>query len=57
MQGIGRGRQIAALHLVLPLCPGFDPRQSVLDRIVDGAVVAGLEVQKLVVFERPQLRP
>ena len=46
----GRG-QVAALDLVLALGARLDPRQLVPDRVVDGLIVAGLEVQEPVLAE------
>src|SRR5215468_4025331 len=47
----GRRRQVAALDLVLALGAGLDPRQLVRDRVLDGLVVAGLEMQETEVAE------
>src|SRR5258708_37427710 len=46
MRGIGRRRQIAALDLVLALGAGLDAPHPMRDREVDGAVVAGFEMQQ-----------
>ena len=43
---VGRLRQIAALDLVPPLRAGLDALQPVLDRPVDRAVIAKLEMQE-----------
>ena len=47
VRAVGRHRLVAALQLVLPLRAGLDARQAVLDREVDGPVVAGLEVEEI----------
>ena len=47
MGAVGGGRQVAALDLVLALGAGLDPLETVADGVVDGLVVAGLEVQEL----------
>src|SRR3546814_8925386 len=48
----GGGGQIAALDLVLALGTGLDPRETVGDGVVDGLIVAGLEVQEAEASER-----
>ena len=45
-------RQVAARQLVLALRAGLDPREPVRDRVVDGLVVAELEMQERVVLDR-----
>src|SRR4029450_2293091 len=45
MRGIGGVRQVASRQLVLALGAGFDPLELVRDRIVDGLVVAELEME------------
>ena len=57
VRGIGGHRQVAARELVRPLGAGLDPLEPVGDGVVDGAVVAGLEVQEAVILDAPQLRP
>src|SRR5664280_2538833 len=52
MGGIGRVRQVAARQLVFALRAGLDPLELVGDRIVDGLVIAELEMQERVVLER-----
>ena len=44
---VGGRRHVAALDLVLALGAGLDPPEAVADRVVDGLVVAGLEMQEL----------
>src|SRR5262245_14680818 len=51
MRAPGRGRQIAALDLVLALSAGLHPRELVRDRVLDGLVVAGLEMQEAEIAE------
>ena len=51
VRGIGGHGQVAARELVRPLCAGLDPRQPVGDGVVDGAVVAGLEVEEAVLLD------
>src|SRR3569833_3523405 len=48
---IGGVRQVAPRQLVLALGAGFDPAQSVPDGIVDGLVVADLEMQERVMLD------
>src|SRR3954468_20677236 len=45
---VGGSRQVAALDLMLTLGTGFDPLQSVFDGEINGAVVAGLEMEVFV---------
>jgi hypothetical protein len=54
---VRRGRQVAALDLVLALGARLDARDAVLDREFDGAVVAQLEVKEGDLLAAPQLRP
>src|SRR5690606_1690248 len=44
-------RQVAARKLVRPLCARFDTLQPMFDGVVDGAVVAGFEMQKAVILD------
>ena len=44
-------RQVAARELVLALCAGLDAREPVGDRIIDGLVVADLEMQERVMLD------
>src|SRR3972149_4496767 len=46
----GGNRQVSALDLVLALGAGLDARQFVRDRVVDGLVIAKLEMQERVFF-------
>src|SRR5512135_3282461 len=46
MRAPRRLRQITPLHLVLTLRAGLDALQAALDGELDGAVVAGLEVEE-----------
>ena len=48
MRAVGRHRQIAALHFVRPLRAGLDPLQAALDRELDRAVIAALEMEERV---------
>ena len=52
MRRIGGVGQVAARELVLALGPGLDPLQPVCDRVVDGLIVADLEMQERVVLDR-----
>ena len=52
MRRIGRGRHVAARDLVLALGACFNPRYFVGDRIIDGLVVAELEVQERMMLDR-----
>src|SRR5262249_26925063 len=52
MGAVGRHREIAAGKLVRALGTGLDPRELVLNGIVDGSIVAKLEMQTRVLFER-----
>src|SRR3546814_10270486 len=54
MGAVGGRRQVAALDLVLALGTGLDAREAVGDGIVDGLVVAGLEVQEAEAPERSE---
>jgi len=45
-------RQVAARQLVFALRAGLDPFELVLNRVVDGLIVAELEMQKRVVLDR-----
>jgi hypothetical protein len=47
----GRHRKIAALNLVVALGAGLDALQAMGDGIVDGLIVAGLEVQEGVALQ------
>ena len=51
MRGIGGLRQIAARQLVLALGAGLDARELVGDRVVDGLIVAQLEMQERMVLD------
>ena len=51
MRGIGGFRQIAARQLVLALRAGLDARELVGNRVVDGLVIAQLEMQERVVLD------
>ena len=51
MRGIGGVRQIAARELVLALGAGLDARELVGDRVIDGLIVAQLEMQKRMVLD------
>src|SRR5260221_13757198 len=53
MQAIGALRQIAAGELVGTLGAGLHPLKLAGDGEIDGLVVAGLEMQVLMVLERP----
>ncbi len=57
MNGVGGARQIAAGELVFALCARLDPTQALGDREIDRLVVADLEMQEGVVFDRAQCRP
>src|SRR5215469_1094540 len=46
MDAVGRLRQVAALDFMWPLCASLDALQAASDREVNGAVVAGLEMQE-----------
>ena len=48
---MGGDGQIAARQLVLALRAGLDPRQTLLDREIDGLMVADLEMQEGVVLD------
>src|SRR5262245_66598596 len=50
---IGRRRHVAARNLVLALGAGLDAGELVLDGVLDGLVVAELEVQGRVVLDWP----
>ena len=50
VRGVGGHRQVAALDLVLALGAGLDPLQPMRDGVVDGLVVAGLEMQEAVIL-------
>ena len=52
MRRIGGHRQVAAGELVLALRAGLDALELVLDREVDGLIVAELEMQERVVLDR-----
>src|SRR5260370_5707818 len=52
VRGIGGLRQIAACDLVLALGAGLDGLQAAPDRKIDGLIVADLEMQKRVMFDR-----
>ena len=52
MRRIRRGRHVAARDLVLALRACFDPRYFVGERIIDGLIVAELEVQERVMLDR-----
>ena len=47
----------AARHLVLALGAGFEPLQALGDAIVDALVVAGLEMQAVIVAARAPVAP
>ena len=49
---IGRHRHVAARELVLALRAGLDPGELVLDREIDGLVIAQLEMQERVMLDR-----
>ena len=51
MRGIGGRRKVAARQFVFALRAGLDPGQLVLDRVVDGLIIAELEMQKRVVLD------
>ena len=51
MRGIGGLRQIAARQLVLALRAGLDARELVGNRVVDGLIVAQLEMQERMVLD------
>ena len=57
MVGIGRHRQVAARQLVRALGAGLDALQAARDRVVDGAVVAGLEMQEAVLLDTAPVAP
>ena len=46
-----RHRAIAPGELVLALCPGLDPRQTVGEGVIDGLVIADLEMQEGVILD------
>src|SRR5262249_34546236 len=50
MRRIGRRRQIAARNFVLALGAGLDAGELVLDGVLDGLIIAELEVQERVVL-------
>ena len=52
MGRIGRDRHIAARELVLALRAGLDALEAVRDRIVDGLVIANLEMQERMMLDR-----
>src|SRR3954451_10492872 len=51
MRGVGGLRQVTARDLVLALRAGLDPLQAVLDRELDGLIVADLEMQERMVLD------
>src|SRR6266850_1392380 len=51
MRREGRHRHVAALDLVIALRARLDPLQAVRDGVVDGLVVAGLEMQEGVALQ------
>src|SRR5260370_42188264 len=53
MGGIGGLGEISARDLVLALRARFDGFQAAPDRKIDGLIVADLEMQKRVMFDRP----
>ena len=52
MGRIGGLRQVAARELVLALGAGLDARELVRDRVLDGLIVAELEMQERVMLDR-----
>ena len=52
MRRVGRDGQVAARQLVFTLSAGFDAGEPFGDREVDGLVVADLEMQAGMVFDR-----
>src|SRR5882672_155298 len=56
MRREGRHRHVAALDLVIALRTRLDPLQAVRDRVVDGLVVAGLEMQEGVALQASPCR-
>ncbi len=52
MRGIGGLRQVAARDLVLALRAGLDRLQAARNRKIDRLVVADLEMQERVMFDR-----
>ena len=57
VRGIGGHGQVAAREFVRPLGTGLDALQSVGDGVVDGPVVAGLEVQEAMLLDTAPVAP
>src|SRR5271165_4004976 len=55
MRRVGRRRHIASRYLVLTLGSGLYARQPVLNGILDGLVIAELEMQERVVLNGPPM--
>ncbi len=54
VRGVGDDGLVAARELVLALRSGLDDRELVLDRVIDGLMVADLEMQEGVILRAAQ---
>ncbi len=57
VQAVGLHRQIAPRQLVLSLRPGLNPLQLVLNGKIYRLIIAGFEMQEIMVLARPPIAP